>query len=89
MSTMLAKMVLNSFVLPTKALHKQPHLSRWINLRLLAISAGLDYRRRAAQPYNQSPQYHRSLPRGICRTGPVNTGHAGLPSICQKSIAMA
>ena len=41
MSTMLAKMVLNSFILPTKALHKQPHLSRWINLRLLGISTGL------------------------------------------------
>ena len=41
MSTMLAKMVLNSFVLPTKALHQQTHLNRWINLRLLVISAGL------------------------------------------------
>ena len=39
MSTMLAKMVLNSFILPTKALHKQPRLVRWINLRLLLISA--------------------------------------------------
>ena len=41
MSTMLAKMVLNSFVLPTKDLHQQPQLNRWINLRLLAISTGL------------------------------------------------
>ena len=41
MSTMLAKMVLNSFVLPTKALYLQPQLNRWINLRLLLISSGL------------------------------------------------
>ena len=41
MSTMLAKMVLNSFILPTKALHKQQHLGDWINLRLLMISTGL------------------------------------------------
>ncbi len=41
MSTMLAKMVLNSFVLPTKALHRQPQLNRWINLRLLLISTAL------------------------------------------------
>jgi len=41
MSTMLAKMVLNSTVLPTKVFHQQPNLSRWIDLRLLAISTGL------------------------------------------------
>ena len=41
LSTMLAKMVLNSFVLPTKKLQEQPQLSRWINSRLLIISSGL------------------------------------------------
>ncbi len=39
MSTMLAKMVLNSFILPSKALQRQPQLIRWINLRLLLVSS--------------------------------------------------
>ena len=39
MSTMLAKMVLNSFILPNKPLQDQPQLSRWINIRLLIVSS--------------------------------------------------
>ncbi len=39
MSTLLAKMVLNSFVLPDKLFQNQPRLTRWINLRLLLASS--------------------------------------------------
>lgn len=39
MSTMLARMVLNSFILPSKALQDQPGLIHWINLRLLLVSS--------------------------------------------------
>ena len=39
MSTMLARMVLNSFVLPSKPLQDQPQLIRWINFRLLIVSS--------------------------------------------------
>jgi signal transduction histidine kinase/Na+/proline symporter len=39
MSTMLAKMVLNSFILPSKPLQDQPQLIHWINLRLLLVSS--------------------------------------------------
>ena len=39
MSTMLAKMVMNSFMLANKPLQDQPRLVRWINLRLLLVSS--------------------------------------------------
>ena len=41
MSTMLAKIVLNSLILPTKQLQNQPRLVRWINLRLLLVSSSI------------------------------------------------
>ena len=39
LSLMLARMVLNSFILPNKALRQQPNLSRWINRHLFVISS--------------------------------------------------
>jgi signal transduction histidine kinase/Na+/proline symporter len=41
MSTMLAKMVLNSFILPNKPLQDQPRLVRWINIHLLLVSSAI------------------------------------------------
>jgi len=41
MSTMLAKMVLNSFILPGKQLQNQPRLVHWINIRLLLVSSAI------------------------------------------------
>lgn len=41
MSTMLAKMFLNSFILPGKLLQKEPQLTSWINHRLLLVSTAI------------------------------------------------
>lgn len=41
MSTMLARVFLNSFILPGKALQNQPLLASWINNRLLLVSTAI------------------------------------------------
>jgi signal transduction histidine kinase len=41
LSIMLARMVVNSLILPTKALQQQPQLNRWINRYLILISSAL------------------------------------------------